>query len=683
MMKKALFLLALLLLPALSAKPLHEVSVQLMWMDQFEFAGIYMAKEKGFYRSAGLDVTIKPYRHGMDIAKEVADGKSTYGIGYSSVIIDRAKGLPIVAIGAMFQSSPLSIAVTKTSGIKTVNDLKNKKIMVTLNHVEDASITAMLISKGLSRSDFHFIPHSYNPDDLISGKTDAMIVYSTNEPFLILEKGIAATILNPKDYGYDFYGDIVYTSRSQLQKHPDETAAFYEATMKGWKYAFEHIDETIDVIQKSYDSQRKSKTALRFEAEELKKLSGYGTVNFGKLNTARLNSIKTIYQVMKMMPRDLDIRDFIWHRYLASETSLDLDEAEKNYLLKKKQITMCVHPDRMPLESIHENLYTGLGAEYASYFSKTLDIPFILIPTQSWSQTLLYAQTKKCDIIPLIEQDQGRENYLSFTQPYLLLPAKNAPSISSESEFRIGVRNDDPILRSLLEKTLTTLSDYEKESIEKRWISRSNVQKTEYWPYFALLAAILSLIAGIVLSKRLYQRLNAIAAAKETKDPLSGLYNRRHLNTHFPKLFEKIIQKDHYLFFILINIDHFKIYNSRNGFSKGDYIICEIGKILQNSLKDAEIALRLSGAEFGLMGSAHTIEEALLRAEQIRKEIESLKIEHRQNSPYGIVTVSSGIVIIPHDTADIAFESLYHKADMALYEAKQSGRNKVIRSIDE
>jgi len=681
---KFFFLLFLFLLSTNGwAKPLREVSVQLMWMDQFEFAGLYMAKEKGYYRDAGLQVVLKPYVHGMNTTEQVSDGKATYGIGYSSVIIDRAKGHPIIALGAMFQHSPLSIAVTKSSGIKTVNDLKNKKIMVTLNHVEDASILAMLTSQGLNRHDFDFISHTYNPEDLISGKTDAMIVYSTNEPFRILEKGVASTILNPKDYGFDFYGDIVYTTKSQVENYPEETAAFYEATMKGWKYAFEHIDETIEVIHKSYNSQRKSKTALRFEAEELKKLSGYGTVNFGKLNTTKLNKIKTVYQVMKMIPSDLDIHEFVWHRYLASENSMSMSEEEEKYLLAKKQITMCVHPDQMPLESIHKNLYTGLGAEYAKYFSKTLNIPFVLVPTHTWSETLEYAKTKKCDIIPLIEQTEDRKSYLNFTQSYLLYSSNTDLSNASETEFRIGVRDDDLTLQRLLEKTLTTLSDYEKESIEEHWISHSIDQKTDFWPYITILSAILMIIAGIFISKRIFIPFHILTFPKNIKDPLSGLYNRRYLNANFERLLKELLQKDRYVFLILMNIDHFKIYNNRHGFHKGDTLIAEVGTTILNSSKNEEIGFRLSGAEFGLVGASSTIEEALLRAEQIRKKIESLKIEHRPNSPYGIVTISSGIIIIPHDSLDTTFESLYLKADIALQEAKQKGCNKVIRFTDE
>lgn len=69
----------------------EKVSVQLLWLDQFEFAAFYMAKEKGFYSDAGLDVEIKPFHHALNISADVAEGKTTYGIGYSSILVDKGE----------------------------------------------------------------------------------------------------------------------------------------------------------------------------------------------------------------------------------------------------------------------------------------------------------------------------------------------------------------------------------------------------------------------------------------------------------------------------------------------------------------------------------------------------------------------------------------------------------------
>jgi len=765
-MKLLFFLLSLLFFSSVWAKPLKPISVQLLWMDQFEFAGLYMAKEKGFYRHAGLDVTLKPFKQGVNISEDVAVGRTTYGIGYSSIIIERAKSLPIVAIGSMFQHSPLAIAVSKNSGINKIADLKNKKIMVTKNHTQDASILAMLTSQELKESDFHLISHSYDISDLINGNTDAMLIYTTNEPFAIRERGIDTLIFNPKDYGYDFYGDIVYTSQMQLQNHPKQTAAFYEATMRGWAYAFEHIDETIKVIHEKYNSQRKSTTALKFEANELKKVSGYGTPYFGKLNTQKLNAIQSVYQTMNMMPQNADMTHFAWHRSLVDENTLSLNPAEKLYLAQKKQIKMCIHPDAMPLDSRYNNLHTGLSADYTQLFSKALNTPIVLIPTATWFQSLDYIKTGKCDMIPLIESSKEREKFLLFTQPYLdepivfstrkngvfisdiqdigsnkigiadndalietvhvlypslaLLPVSNIDEglkkvksgeliayidtlsltnyaiqhsyfdelaiggkLDSNIEFRVGVRSDEPILLNLFEKAITALSVKERESINNHWLGAQYTKAASFQYYWWIIFAALGLFAGLYVWNKFFNSSYPFTAAKSVVDPLSGLYNRRYLNSNFDHIFSQIIKDHPHFFLILIDLDHFKLYHDSQGYQQGDHVVIKLAQILQKKVYDHEIALRLSNEEFALMGGASTIEEALNRAEQIRMNVESLNISHPQNPPHGIITVSAGVVIVSNNLENVSFELLYHQADMALFNAKQQGRNKISRLIHE
>ena len=114
------------------AKNLEKVSLQFHWLDQYEFAGYYIAKEKGFYKEAGLDVEFKDYEFGMDIAKEVSIGNATYGIGSSDLIVDISNGSDIILLASIFQTSPLVFLTTPKSNIKSIADFKNKKIMLTL-----------------------------------------------------------------------------------------------------------------------------------------------------------------------------------------------------------------------------------------------------------------------------------------------------------------------------------------------------------------------------------------------------------------------------------------------------------------------------------------------------------------------------------------------------------------------
>jgi len=110
-----LLILFLFVLPSFG-KELKKVTLQLSWFDQFQFAGYYMAKEKGFYEELGLDVEIKPFQFGLDIPKDVSDGKIDFAVGRETLILERAKDRNIVALYALFQATPLILMSTKESG---------------------------------------------------------------------------------------------------------------------------------------------------------------------------------------------------------------------------------------------------------------------------------------------------------------------------------------------------------------------------------------------------------------------------------------------------------------------------------------------------------------------------------------------------------------------------------------
>ena len=86
-----------------------------------------------------------------------------------------------------------------------------------------------------------------------------MASYISNEPYSLKEKGVEYTIFDPKDYGYNFYSDILFTSKKMIKESPKDVDGFRAASLEGWKYAYEHIDEAIEIILKKYNTQIKTK----------------------------------------------------------------------------------------------------------------------------------------------------------------------------------------------------------------------------------------------------------------------------------------------------------------------------------------------------------------------------------------------------------------------------------------
>jgi ABC-type nitrate/sulfonate/bicarbonate transport system substrate-binding protein len=146
-MRPFIILLLLLSFQVLRAEELKKVTLQLSWFDQFQFAGYYIAKEKGFYKDLGLDVEIKPFAFGINVPNEVDEGRADFGVGRETLILDRAKGKKIVALCALFQATPLILLTSNDSNINKVEDFVNKKIMTTSDDSSEVSIKAMISSK--------------------------------------------------------------------------------------------------------------------------------------------------------------------------------------------------------------------------------------------------------------------------------------------------------------------------------------------------------------------------------------------------------------------------------------------------------------------------------------------------------------------------------------------------------
>ena len=413
----------------LNANSLQKTSVQLMWLDQFEFAGFYMAKEKGFYENLGLDVELKKFNIETDVTKEVIEKKADFGTSSSSLLVDISENKDVLLLGSIFQSSPLILLALKDSNINYIQDIKNKKVMLTKEQQKFATLQSMLISKGITLNDVQVLDHSFNIDDLINKKTDLMLSYTTNEPFLLKEKGYESQIFHPKDYGFDFYEELIFTTKEFAQNNPKLVKDFYKATIMGWEYAFNNIDETVKLIHKKYNPQNKSLESLIFEANEMKKLAFDKNGKIGTITQERINLIINTYRVMGLIKENLNSEDFIYTKHL--EDNFLLNDKEKNYLEKKKTIKMCVDPDWMPFEKIEKGKHVGIAADYIKIIEEKIKKPIILVPTKTWSESLELGQKKDCDIFSLIRTTPQREKYLNFTKPYLEIPLVIAADINA------------------------------------------------------------------------------------------------------------------------------------------------------------------------------------------------------------------------------------------------------------
>jgi class 3 adenylate cyclase/ABC-type nitrate/sulfonate/bicarbonate transport system substrate-binding protein len=291
----ALALLALLATDRCWAE--DRVSLQLKWLHQFQFAGYYAALDQGFYRNAGLDVDIREGGPDVDAREAVEEGKADFGVCTTSVLLQKPDTPPVVILGVIFQHSPAVILVPHRAGIRAVSELKGHRLM---DAPGSDDIAAMLKHEGVEYASLPRVTHSGDPRDLLGGKADAMVAYSSNEPYALEKLSTPYLMFAPRAYGFDFYGDNLCTSKRQVMEHPHRVRAFRAASLKGWEYALAHKDEIVDLIRRKY-STRKSREALLFEASRAEPLIQPRLTSIGDQSSERWTTIAKSYVELGML----------------------------------------------------------------------------------------------------------------------------------------------------------------------------------------------------------------------------------------------------------------------------------------------------------------------------------------------------------------------------------------------
>ena len=298
---RCFLLAALLCYPAIvvaQANPvdsdaLEPIRFQLRWHHQFQFAGYYAAKEKGFYEEAGFDVTLVAGSPDLQPVTEVLAGRAQFGSGNGEVLFSRLQGEPLVALASIFQHSPSVLITLASSAIETPKDLIGKRVM-SIGGQSDVSLLAMFHRQGVDVDSVNLIASSYQVQDLVSGKTDGFNGYLTNEPFELEEQGVLYNIINPRDYNIDFYSDILFTREDTAIKSPERVERFRRATLRGWKYALAYPEEMIQMINSRYNSD-KTINHLRFEALSVQGLIMPDLIEIGYINPVRIELMAKVF----------------------------------------------------------------------------------------------------------------------------------------------------------------------------------------------------------------------------------------------------------------------------------------------------------------------------------------------------------------------------------------------------
>lgn len=242
-------------LPAMAA---DEVTLQLKWVTQAQFAGYFVAEARGFYDEKGLDVTIKS--GGPDIAPEqviAGGGADVITTWMAAGLAARERGVALVNIAQPFKTGGLQVNCLKSTGVQSPDDFPGRTMGVWF-YGNEYPFYAWMASLGIGTdgaddNGVTVLKQAFSADPLIQGQADCISTMTYNEYRQILQSGITPEELvtfNYLDMGFGMLEDGLYVLEEQLEDPAfvDKMVRFVRASMKGWKYAEENQEEAAEIV---------------------------------------------------------------------------------------------------------------------------------------------------------------------------------------------------------------------------------------------------------------------------------------------------------------------------------------------------------------------------------------------------------------------------------------------------
>ena len=274
---------------AQAAMAADKVTLQLKWVAQGQFGGYYVAKDKGFYKDEGLDVTIKT--GGPDSAPEqiIAGGGADVIVDWmGGALVAREKGVPLVNIAQPYQKSGLELICPKDGPVKTEADFKGKTLGVWF-FGNEYPFFAWMNKLGLSTeggaNGVTVLKQSFDVQPLVQKQANCISVMTYNEYWQAIDAGFKAqdlVVFNYTAMGNDLLEDGLYVLDTKLKdpKFKENMVKFVRASMKGWNYAIAHPEEAAGIVM---DNGGQDENHQKRMMGEVAKLIGTGT---GKLDVA-------------------------------------------------------------------------------------------------------------------------------------------------------------------------------------------------------------------------------------------------------------------------------------------------------------------------------------------------------------------------------------------------------------
>ena len=617
----------------------NEVTLQLKWKHQFQFAGYYAAIHKGYYEEEGLNVIIKEAFSDMDIVDEVLNNNAQFGVGTSELILDFAKNKPITVLGVIFQHSALAI-MSLNKNINTIHDLVGKNIMIERG---SADIYALFKRENIDTNSFKILPHTFNVQSLIENKVDAMSIYSIDEPYYLQQKGLRYNIFSPREAGIDFYGDNLFTSQNMINSDPEIVEKFKRASLKGWKYAMSNQDEIIQIIMKNYNTQNKLKEYYEFEAKKMMDLIYPEILEIGYMQKGRWEHIVNIYKELGFLNKDIEFKKFLY-----SPNKIFFEEYK--YFIFLTLFFICVifivssiayyinkvNQKLTKSEQRHKIIFQNSATAGIVWKKDYIITDWNKQATKlfGWSANEVIGKNFIDLLVPLNEKSNASKHINSFLENNDLYIFTNENVI----------KNGNSILCEWYNTQL--VNSESKEELE-------------------VISSIIDITQRVENEKILNQLANY--------DALTNLPNRAYFETVLERNYSLSKRNNTILCLAFIDLDGFKVINDTYGHHVGDFLLQEISKRFQNNIRKEDVIARIGGDEFAL--AFYISNENENYENFLNKLLYVISTPIKYTDTINLKVSASIGVSFYSSKNKVSIKELIKQADNAMYKVKKEGKN--------
>jgi NitT/TauT family transport system substrate-binding protein len=300
------------------------VTFQLNWVAGGSNAGFAAAVEEGFYKKAGLDVKLVEGNGSGNTAQLVASGRSQ--IAYAdAVAISQliAKGAPMKVLSTIYQSNPNEVMALKKTGIKTINDLRGKKVGVPSGSSQTTMLPLFLKANNLSEADVNLInmPMTSMVPSLLQGQVDAIL--GSMDAYQIQAESQGAELDNYRfaDYGVPTVSTSIFANDTYIKDNPEVVKKFIAASLEGWSFALDHPEKAVKDLKAVFPEMNEKLAAKELAAITPLFCSG-GAKYIGKAEDALWAKSQDLLSQVKLLPAGQDPKSYYTNAYLPPESKM-------------------------------------------------------------------------------------------------------------------------------------------------------------------------------------------------------------------------------------------------------------------------------------------------------------------------------------------------------------------------